>query len=884
MLANLIAQAPPVTPTTSFGPAGRYLLHPGAANSAALHRLLHLLGTAAHLVEPVVLGVLAVATVVWLALALLRRGRSVAGAHLVAIAPGPDVDPFGGEAFWNALHGVLRRSRLRALRGRPHVSFELSWSAARLRIGVWVPPSCSPVRVARAAEAAWPSASTEILPASSSMPDGTSLIAGELHPAEPDWFSLRADHSVDPYRHLLGMLGSLRSSDTAVVQVLARPATRRSYRRARMAATALRTGRSTNPAFKFLDFWMTKGVPAPPDLSAHPGRAADLRAIGEKSSALCFEATIHYGIATPETDRDERRRLRSESQGLVAAFALYDARNHLTRRRLRRAETALRTRTFGRAYVLSAQELAALAHLPIDRTVAGLSRAGAHAVAPPPELHAGGKILGHAEVGGHRAIALDVADARQHLHILGATGSGKSTLLTNLVLGDVAAGRGAVVLDPKGDLIDDIINRLPESALGRVVILDPDDKAGGAIAPPAMNVLEADDPYLAVDHLVGIFHRLFEAYWGPRTDDVLRVAALTSLRQPGATLADVPRLLTDPVLRHGLTHGIDDPSIKGFWDAYEKMSLSAQSQMVGPVMNKLRVVLTRPFVKAVLGSSRSSFDLGADVLDGGLLLARLPKGTLGEDSSRLLGSFIVAKVWQTVTARARAGEGARIDAALYLDECQNFLTLPGSIADMLAEARGYRLSVVAAHQHLSQLPRELREALSANARNKVFFNCSPEDARILERHVAPELTEHDLSHLGAHQAAVRLMVGWEEAAAFTMRTEPAPEPTKLSKDIRADARENFGRDTTERELEVLRHRLAGRRGGERSSRQSQPSDRTGEVSRDDRDAERFSSGRSDDRSLGRSIGRPELPGSPAAKRHDSGSVTSAGAQPDSWSE
>ena len=208
------------------------------------------------------------------------------------------------------------------------------------------------------------------------------------------------------------------------------------------------------------------------------------------------------------------------------------------------------------------------------------------------------------------------------------------------------------------------------------------------------------------------------------------------------------------------------------------MSPAAQSQMVGPVMNKLRVVLTRPYVAAVLGSATSSFDLGTDVLDGGLLLARLPKGTLGEDSCRLLGSFVVAKVWQSITARARTKQHARVDATLYLDECQNFLTLPGSMTDMLAEARGYRLSVVAAHQHLAQLPRELRDALSANARNKVFFNCSPEDAKTLERHVAPELTDHDLSHLGAHQAAARLIVDWEEAPAFTLRTEPAPEPAR----------------------------------------------------------------------------------------------------------
>jgi hypothetical protein len=279
------------------------------------------------------------------------------------------------------------------------------------------------------------------------------------------------------------------------------------------------------------------------------------------------------------------------------------------------------------------------------------------------------------------------------------------------------------------------------------------------------------------------------------------------------------------------------------------------------------VVLTRPYVAAVLGSATSIFDLGADVLDGGLLLARLPKGTLGEDSCRLLGSFIVAKVWQTVTERARTGQLARRDASLYLDECQNFLTLPGSMTDMLAEARGYRLSVVAAHQHLDQLPRELREALSANARNKVFFNCSPEDAHALERHVAPELSDHDLSHLGAHRAALRLIVDWEETPAFTVHTDPAPQPLGYAKAIRAEAREHFGRDPAERHDEALRRSLSGRRG-------------TQQKRHFGRNA---STGRSDSRSVGSSPGTPELPGSPWAKVADNRSLTPADDDPDSWS-
>ena len=861
---NLSTPSTPTPTSAPGGPLGRYLLHPGPDTSVVVHHVLHVLAGVGRVAVPALIVLVGLVVTARLVLAVSRRQRADGG-HVVTVAPGPEVEPAGADALWNGLHGVLRRGGLAGLvSGRPHLSFEVGWSAGRLRFGLWVPANVPPGRVARVVEAAWPGAVAEVEPASAPLPGGKGIVGGELRLAGPEWFGLRVDHPADPYRLLLAALSGLGTAEAGVVQVLARPATRRRYARCRKAAIALRTGRSRSKLVRFIDFWMTKGVPQPSSLSADPTRATDVRAITEKAAAMCFEATVRYGVVTPASGHGARQRLKAEGHGIVGAFAMFDGRNHLTRRRLARAWRALCARRLGRGDLYSVAELAALAHLPLDRTVAGLSRAGAHAVTPPPEIRGDGKVLGRAEAGGRRPVGLSVADARQHLHVLGATGSGKSTLLTNLILQDVAAQRGAVVIDPKGDLINDILDRLPAEVAGRVVVLDPDDDS----APPAMNILHAAEPHLAVDHLVGIFHRLFEAYWGPRTDDVLRVAALTALRQSGATLADIPRLLTEPGFRAGLTRHLDDPTLKGFWDAYERMSPAAQSQMVGPVMNKLRVVLTRPFVASVLGSATSSFDLGADVLDGGLLLARLPKGTLGEDSCRLLGSFVVAKVWQTVTARARNGQTARRDAALYLDEAQNFLTLPGSIGDMLAEARGYRLSIVAAHQHLGQLPRELRDALSANARNKVFFNCSPEDAHVLERHVAPELSEHDLSHLGAHQAAVRLVVDWEEAPAFTLRTEAAPQAAGHAEAIRAAARERFGRDPGDRHDEALRRRLTGRRG-------------TGNR-HDDNGA--VSSGRSDGRPVGRSGGSPELPGSPWANRQRDRYPTPATAELDSWSD
>jgi TraM recognition site of TraD and TraG len=226
-------------------------------------------------------------------------------------------------------------------------------------------------------------------------------------------------------------------------------------------------------------------------------------------------------------------------------------------------------------------------------------------------------------------------------------------------------------------------------------------------------------------------------------------------------------------------------------------------------MTRLRAFLLRAFVRDVVGAATSSFDMGA-VLDGGICLVRVPKGLLGDDTARLLGSFVVARVWQAATARARQGQRLRQPASLYVDECQNFLTLPYRFEELLPEARGYGLALHLAHQHLGQLPRELHDALSANARTKVYFSCSPEDARLLERHVQPQLGAYDLAHLGAYQAAVRLLADGSELPVCTIRTRPAPPAIPgRAEQARAAARARFGRTKEQRRAESLRREYAG---------------------------------------------------------------------------
>jgi hypothetical protein len=719
---------------------------------------------------------------------LRRRNTALAhGARCITILAPPRVAERGGEVLWAQLAGLLRPWWRRMAGGQPHLGFEYAWTSDGLTVRLWLPACVPTALVRRAVEAAWPGAHTRLAEPSPPVPAGHVATAGRLRLARPEVLPLRTDHATDPLRALLQAATGMEDGETALVQILARPATGARLRRARRAARRLKAGANPRRLGAVFDL-LTHAPQRTHPTAVDPSHGAEVRQSVTKLAGPQWEVALRYAVALcPETGNSQtseagnrQARLRGRAHALASAFALFAARNWLARARLPHPELVLAGRWFPRrGDLLSVAELAALAHLPVDPDAPGLARAGARSVLPPPAIPAPGggsgvKPLGRSDTGRRRAVGVKVADARHHLHLMGATGSGKSTLIATMVLDDVTAGRGAIVVDPKGDLVTDLLHRLPERCADKLVLLDPDDPH----TPPCLNVLEGEDIDVIVDNITGIFRRIFSAFWGPRTDDVMRAACLTLLlharkHHQVVTLADIPRLLGESAYRLRILPGIKDPVLRGFWAWYESLSDPSRAAVIGPVMNKLRAFLLRSYPRKAIAGGESTFHLD-DVLDGGILLARLPKGALGEETARLLGSFVVAKTWQAAAARARTPEHTRIDAGLYLDEAHNFLTLPYPLEDMLAEARGYRLSMLLAHQHLAQLPRDLREGISANARNKIFFNASPEDAHALERHTLPTLAAHDLAHLGPYQAAAHLLADGAETSAFTFTTRPLP--------------------------------------------------------------------------------------------------------------
>jgi hypothetical protein len=726
-----------------------------------------------------------------LALREARGRRLASGARIVRIGVPPEVDAGAGALLlWSAMHDLLRPRGLRLIAGQPHLAWEILASEAGTRFRVWVPESIPPGLVERAISSAWPGASAAAEPATHE-PVAEAVAACELALSGPDWFSLEKSMKPDPLPLILGQLSGLRGEQRALVQVLARPATERERRRLRTAARRLRAGISPHRLVRLVDFFVTYRAPKPP--THDPTINPDVRDVMSKSTQPLYRCLVRVAVSAGSSAQ-----ARGRIHSILGGFAAYEGRVGLRRRRCPRAAGKLRDRRLGRrAFLASVGELAALAHLPGADAIPGVVMAGAREVAPPPGLPAPGKPLGLAADG--RRVNLSVADARRHLHVLGPTGVGKTTLIARLALADFDAGRGAVVIDPKGDLVEDLLARIPAGRENDVDLLDPLDEA-----PPGLNVLDSPDRDLGVDQLVGIFSRVFERYWGPRTDDILRAAVLTlSTVSPESTLADIPRLLTDRSWQRVLAAKLQDDPLGPFWAWYGELSDPLRAQASGPLLNKLRAFLLRRPVRAIVGQPTTTLDVPRALDSGRLLLAKLPKGTLGEDTSRLLGSFLFARVWQATLARAGQAPEERRDASCYVDEVQNYLNLPTPFEDVLAEARSYRLSLCLAHQHLAQLPRELREAIGANARTKVYFQLSRDDAATLDREVRPELSAHDLAHLPVYAAAVRLCNEGQPGPAFTVRTEQLREPTPgIAETVRAAARRRYGRTREQTEAEL----------------------------------------------------------------------------------
>ena len=399
-----------------------------------------------------------------------------------------------------------------------------------------------------------------------------------------------------------------------------------------------------------------------------------------------------------------------------------------------------------------------------------------------------------------KLLSIAPKDALEHTVLLGPTGSGKSTAMQSLILSDIRAGRSVLVLDPKADLVTELLERIPEDRKDDIVVIDPSDPAPVGFNPLMYN----KDPSLTADAILAVFQELFAQNWGIRSADVLSGALLTLARIRGANLLWLPQLLTDENFRRKITGQISDPiALNPFWSHFEAMRDTERRTEIAPVLNKLRQITYRPGLRNVLGQSDPKFSLTDLFYKRRIVLVPLNRGLIGAESARLLGSLIVGLTWTLALSRANVVPEKRHMVSIYIDELQDYLSLPTSFSDALAQARGLGVAYTVAHQYRGQLPPDVKAGIDANCRNKIIFGLNSDDAKDMAAQ-APELEALDFMTLPRYHIYTTLQSGGRNTGWISGRTLSPVPPLRMAAEIKAESMRRYGVPAEETEAILIR--------------------------------------------------------------------------------
>jgi hypothetical protein len=510
----------------------------------------------------------------------------------------------------------------------------------------------------------------------------------------------------------------------------------------------------------------------------------------ERLSQGCFGATIRLGAASPDVGR--RRRL---LMGMLSALSTAHSpgvRIDLVREG---APALNQVRVPWRWPLhLAVSELISLLGWPLGETdLPGLPSAHPKRLRAANSVHTGPRVFARsAAPGDERLLGLSAQDQTYHGVAYGPSGSGKTTALLNLIHADIDAGLPIAVLDPKRQLIDDVLARIPHHRVNDVVIIDASDTV-----PVGFNPLDVAgrDPDVVVDGLLAVFEAVFHDGWGPRSADIfsaaLRTLARASTSKRPATLTDLPTLLTDAKFRRqqvGRVRG--DVALEGFWAWYESQSPAAQAAAIAPPLNKLRQFLLRPSLIKILDQRDGKFRLQDTFRDRRIVLVPLNEALIGPGTASLLGSLIIADLWQATQERADDPDAHKRPGVIYVDEAPRFLNLPLSLADALAVSRSLSVGWFLAAQFRSQFPPALRAAVDMNARSKIVFATEYEDARDTAK-LTRDLTPEDFLTLPKYHAYSNLVANGHPSGWALVETLPPPAAISEPEVVRAAAHANY---------------------------------------------------------------------------------------------
>lgn len=727
---------------------------------------------------------------------------------LIEVPQNNDKKPEAAEAMFSALHGIL---------GKEHISFEIVSESKYIRFYVFVPSHLKDF-VEGQIYAQYPTVEIkEVEDYTKRIKEGSHFVASELKLTKPDFFPIKTfpNFDVDPLAGITSSLAKMEEGESVWVSVLITPASGEWQSRGISYVQAIKAGRS--PTFSFgeafatflSDLWRAFSPPTTPSTGTKteveiPGPLqAALKGIEEKVTKLGFQTKIRI-LSISETVEKARARLLAVASSFQQ-FSTINLNSFETGSISLDDPEVLKTykeRTFDNGYIFNIEELASIFHLPdLSVKTPTIVWARAKKGEPPSNLPIKGEVdekelTVYAKTNFRHMMqkfGIKLSDRRLHMYLIGKTGTGKTTMLENMVLDDMREGRGLAVVDPHGDFVEFVLNRVPSFRINDLVLFDPSDFE----YPIGFNLLERVDPdarNIVASGLIGIFKKIWgDISWGPRLEYILRNTILSLMAFPDSTMLGIMKILVDKKYREKVLSKVADPVLRDFWlTEYEKYDPKFRTEAIAPIQNKVGQFLSSSTIRNIVGQPHSTIDLKEIMDKKKILLVNLPIGKIGEDNSALLGAMMITKIQLTAMERVHLPEEEREDFYLYVDEFQNFAT--EAFATILSEARKYHLNIILANQYIAQMPEPVRDAIFGNIGTIVSFRIGAQDAPFLVKEFAPVFDENDLVNLDKYNIYIKMAIDGVTCPAFSAITlPPDPNVNKNKEKIIRLSREKYGR-------------------------------------------------------------------------------------------
>ena len=715
----------------------------------------------------------------------------------VAVPRDNEIKIDAAEQMFSSLYSIYKGGIRSFLQPQDHFSLEIVATPEQIRFYISCPKSLQDL-VEKQIHGAYPGAEVKEVEEYNIFSEDGKLAFAALKLKSANYYPIKTykELATDPLNQTTSALAKMQPGEGAAIQILAIPADGK-WRSA---------GKRYITKTKEAELSPKEGARSAPD-------PKKMDAIENSVSRVGFNVVIRI-VASSKTDEEAKVQL----DNIKSTFSQFTSEyNGFTGAGIRFKKQFLvdfvyrYLPLFGNYGVLNTEELASLFHFP-NKSVetpgifwVNAKRAPAPAQIPSSGLHLGKSVYR----GTTKEVYLGDDDRRRHVYIIGKTGTGKTELLKYMILQDIKAGKGVAFIDPHGDAAEDLLESIPPERAEDVIYFNPADTE----RPLGMNMLEAQteqEKHFVATYIVGLMYKLYDPHKtgiiGPRFEHAVRNAMLTVMSEPGSTFVEVVRVLTDARYVQELLPKVTDPVVRRYWtDQIAQTSDFHKSEVLDYIVSKFGRFVTNRMMRNIIGQSKSAFNL-RDIMDNQkILIVNLSKGRIGDENSDFLGLILVPKILVSAMSRQDMPEEQRRDFFLYVDEFQNFAT--DTFADILAEARKFRLNLIVANQFIGQIEEDVKNAIFGNVGTIVSFRIGVTDANYLQHEFTPVFNETDLINVERFHAYAKTIVSNEPVPPFSL--DSTRDLSKVEKDpriaemIKQLSRLRYGRDVNVVDAEIV---------------------------------------------------------------------------------